>query len=675
MLPIRSFNRKHRLRKRFTQFLVIAAVFTFLFTELALARPSEAAVYEPDTTVTSPQTSNDNDKNAQAEADDISETDNPPEKDMTPVSSDAQSPDADSDTGSSDKEESGSEEKSAEDHSGSSDGASAEEMPSDGEKTEDVIAEEESPAPTDTADEIDIPDIHTLTDEVPDDYKITIEYSDKAGLPEDVKLKVAEIANDSEQYNSFYHASVEKLRETMSENIEPVIGFARFFDITLYTENEGLITVVEPADNQCVKVSFTFAEKPVLEESSSPAVIHFSDESLTPEVMESKLIDAASLNDEIREETSEKASESENLDTFVYKQSHFSPVGFLTVSAVDNSPTLSSDSYNIHAVGAIPITDYSDLSNLEPGKYVITVEYNGINVVNSSRGLRKRTTKTKDGIEYITNLTEDEIWDISKNAETGQFTISNNGVYIDSLDGTGISATETEVNLISFKSGFNAEMFTSDHKGRYLRCESNRLTGAVAYSAGHTFYLARVVTYYDVPNFGIRVDSRSETIEDGFYCLEYSAIGGGDQKIPSLSKNISSGTASNYATYDFTPSGAYTVNGKTLTGFSGDNIWYVSSNDDGTYTIQGVNGTWLSRDTAQASLTIQADQGTGTFLVLASATELVMGPPVSKTDITLCAIPQFLPGLTRHTTIRFSLMIIDIFQVQRKSSGTTPFST
>lgn len=101
-----------------------------------------------------------------------------------------------------------------------------------------------------------------------EDYTIKVEYDFNAGLPEDVTLEVTEIAQDSDEYQTYLEASAEAV---CTDKQNQQITFARFFDVQFIKDGEKL----EP--KAPVIVTITYAQAVEIEDTRTCQTVHFTD--------------------------------------------------------------------------------------------------------------------------------------------------------------------------------------------------------------------------------------------------------------------------------------------------------------------------------------------------------------------------------------------------------------
>ena len=109
------------------------------------------------------------------------------------------------------------------------------------------------------------------------DYTVKVTYSDDAGLPENVKLQVKELKQDSENYKEHYEQAEAALPK------EQGILYCRFFDVS-FMEDEKEVEPEAPVD---VQVSYKEADEIPVTEGVTANAIHFAEEGI--EILPAKL--------------------------------------------------------------------------------------------------------------------------------------------------------------------------------------------------------------------------------------------------------------------------------------------------------------------------------------------------------------------------------------------------
>jgi hypothetical protein len=126
-------------------------------------------------------------------------------------------------------------------------------------------------------------DVNELTYSGPD-YKITLTFDDKAGIPSGAELDVRELERGSEEYMEYYNQTMQKLglapekgsdksKDTEGEwaEIVPLMSDARFFDIRIMYEGKE----IEPATTTDVKIEYTDGLK--VDDDQTVKVFHFDE--------------------------------------------------------------------------------------------------------------------------------------------------------------------------------------------------------------------------------------------------------------------------------------------------------------------------------------------------------------------------------------------------------------
>ena len=104
-------------------------------------------------------------------------------------------------------------------------------------------------------------------------YRITLSYTDDAGIPENAELAVEEMVSES------YEALLSEAEETVSG--EGKIEFARFFDITILADGEPVQPLVP------VQVKIDLISDVNTNQDAEPRIIHFGEET---EVLEAEAV-------------------------------------------------------------------------------------------------------------------------------------------------------------------------------------------------------------------------------------------------------------------------------------------------------------------------------------------------------------------------------------------------
>lgn len=103
-----------------------------------------------------------------------------------------------------------------------------------------------------------------------EDYEIVVSYGAEAKIPEDAKLEVEEIPEDSDTYREYYDKMLDAVTE--SEEEEQEITFARLFDITIFSKDGKKVEPEKPVEVQIIY------DDVVAEEQDNGFAVHFPDD-------------------------------------------------------------------------------------------------------------------------------------------------------------------------------------------------------------------------------------------------------------------------------------------------------------------------------------------------------------------------------------------------------------
>ena len=140
--------------------------------------------------------------------------------------------------------------------------------------------EETAPSNSDAADGEEItaaPEVRTLRS-VGSDYTVTLTYDETSGIPSDADLYVSEIAQDSEEYET-YLEEAKKAMGLAEEEALPRFA-ARFFDIKIMVGDQEFVP------ESGVSVEITYAEPMAENPETEVSAVHFADEAAEAEVIE-----------------------------------------------------------------------------------------------------------------------------------------------------------------------------------------------------------------------------------------------------------------------------------------------------------------------------------------------------------------------------------------------------
>ena len=140
--------------------------------------------------------------------------------------------------------------------------------------------EETAPSNSDAADGEEItaaPEVRTLRS-VGNDYTVMLTYDETSGIPSDADLYVSEIAQDSEEYET-YLEEAKKAMGLAEEEALPRFA-ARFFDIKIMVGDQEFVP------ESGVSVEITYAEPMAENPETEVSAVHFADEAAEAEVIE-----------------------------------------------------------------------------------------------------------------------------------------------------------------------------------------------------------------------------------------------------------------------------------------------------------------------------------------------------------------------------------------------------
>lgn len=274
------------------------------------------------------------------------------------------------------------------------------------------------------------------------DYTVKVAYSDEAELPENVKLKVKELKQESDAYKEHYEQAEAALPE------EQEILFCRFFDVSFVSDGKE----IEPSAPVDVQVSYKKADAVPVTEGVTSNAIHFAEEGV--EVIPAGI---------------EQNAKGE--DTFTFTQDSFSVVGTAvsTINVNSGSYVFYKDGYAMGVVNgtltAIEVTvnenGYVYPKNSRYSINDITWGYSGGGWRNSSSGL------------YL--FLQDKIATVSSYPQTLNVRIINNAIRI-----------STRVNGYS-----NVNLYLGFNK------DNRRYTVGGLFADGDYFLAAKIATVSD----------------------------------------------------------------------------------------------------------------------------------------------------------------------------------
>ena len=127
------------------------------------------------------------------------------------------------------------------------------------------------------------------------DYTVTASFDASSGFPADVQMKVTEIRESTKKYEDLYDQTLEAVQNDTAEEVE--LTYARFFDITFYTEAGE----VEPTGPVSVNIKYNNAID--VESSDAVSVYHFDKQDEAPQAMNIETSGQGESVDEISFET------------------------------------------------------------------------------------------------------------------------------------------------------------------------------------------------------------------------------------------------------------------------------------------------------------------------------------------------------------------------------------
>ena len=181
-----------------------------------------------------------------------------------------------------------------------------------------------------------------------EDYTVDVNFDSTAMIPADAQLSVREIAQDTQEYQTYYEQALLAIQNPEQPDAEQGISFARFFDISFLANGQ----VIEPAAP--VEITIHYDEAIAIPEDNTSVAVHFAQDGV--EVLE------AQASQQTEELPSEEAA-----DTFVFTQASFSVTGTVVTNA-------NSRAAGIDLSGAVAMIDHDttikiyDASNVQTSK-------------------------------------------------------------------------------------------------------------------------------------------------------------------------------------------------------------------------------------------------------------------------------------------------------------------
>ena len=316
------------------------------------------------------------------------------------------------------------------------------------------------------------------------DFIITVTYGREAEIPDGATLEAREVLPETEEYNEYiFQARAKLCEETEASNAviqtpsveesdeyfdaeavlvtlnnDPVIAFARFFDISIMAEGEE----IEP--KAPVEVSISYADPIAVEEGAEAEVIHFAESGI----------------EMLQTETDSEIQQGEQISTFEYTQDSFSVTGTL----LKYTGSVASGKYLIIvASGKAPDTKYYALN---------------------ANGDATQITRNSDNVTFA-NVPDNCQWEFTKVNDNGTYNIQNvqNGSNLVLYNGNvlggwtqGITITPNELTTDDNGkiSGRNRVTLKNNGVATYLGWSYSNF---VAIGTAQQVYLARINTDID----------------------------------------------------------------------------------------------------------------------------------------------------------------------------------
>lgn len=311
-------------------------------------------------------------------------------------------------------------------------------------------------------------------------WRVSVSFSDKAGLPEDAALAVREIPADSEAYAE---ALEETVRALSDENGVAGIGQARFFDISILRDGQP----VEPAAP--VYVRMEYVEPVPLVDNAALQVVHFAEsgtEILSPAVSE----DSASITG--------LGFAASSFSTFAFVQADY--IGSL------NGQSFALVRDNGANKAAVLSSPHPSVANRMDGVWVNELEEGVLTAVTTSNG-------TVEADKEISAWTFEHVRD------NCYYIRSDDGLYL-TIDGakltTGAEPCLLEVMPLSNKNYYTGKVHIRSAENSNYRLNlkggnvSNGFQGSTATDANSTFSLYAADTLSTYPSTIARKLSAAE---------------------------------------------------------------------------------------------------------------------------------------------------------------------
>ena len=305
------------------------------------------------------------------------------------------------------------------------------------------------------------------------DFTVTVTVGEEAGIPDTAQLAVREIAEGTEEYDTYYQQSVEALMNNAAEGEElPEVSFARFFDISFLVDG----IAVEPAAP--VDIQIRYQDMLEKKEEENGLVVHFAKEGV--EVLNADTYSAEPAREEngnVLDEIAEFfTATSEKVDTFRFTQDSFSVSGTLfavTPRAVATATKV--QPYQIDNTGNTLYVLYAQIGNgyyaLDGNGTPVRITVNGDELTlptqNAENLMWSFVDKPNDNTDYLYNPVQNNgtgqhlhpysggiitksPWDVRLEVNGDSFKIRGNGEYRLRMTATGTNSTNGSWEATTF---------------------------------------------------------------------------------------------------------------------------------------------------------------------------------------------------------------------------------
>ena len=285
---------------------------------------------------------------------------------------------------------------------------------------EEVQTEAESESETETESESESEaEATVLTYKKDGDYEIAVSYGPEANIPEGAELKVTEIKEGTDAYDTYLSRSLNVLAEE-NEDInsaeELTVSFARYFDISFMADGKEF----EP--EEAVDVKITYAQPIEVADDETVNTVHFPETQKEPEVLD----------------TDTQTNKAGDVKEVVFTQESFSVTG--TVVTGTNAYSLEAGNYAIASASSGTVSVYNGTSQGVAGAVAGTTLT--IEDATSTSGLTYSVSQN-----YYNSI-------ISVNGQSYSISYANNNAYY--LSYTKPSGRNTKTYYLTYdSSGWN----------------------------------------------------------------------------------------------------------------------------------------------------------------------------------------------------------------------------